>query len=253
MSNEKMKTLIKQHIITILCVLSILALFLPFAKVTAEMSMMGASSQSSNTVTGFTAAQEGILGYLLLVGPALLIAMNYVKALEKHKSLLAIAVPAVCLVVLIIVFMQAKGSAVKAAGGGGMVEMETKVSLGIGIIIAGLSYLATIVAGGVLYHNFTLDKAGLEKLKAESANFIGNAQEKISHTVQNVADRAEAAKESRTAETPTGPQSTTKKATNLNRTEEMLALIEKLSKMKDAGVLSEEEFKEKKQQLLEEI
>ena len=40
---------------------------------------------------------------------------------------------------------------------------------------------------------------------------------------------------------------------NLGRTEEVLQLIERLAQMKDAGILTEEEFSEKKAQLLSEI
>ena len=44
-----------------------------------------------------------------------------------------------------------------------------------------------------------------------------------------------------------------KKPVNLSRVDEILEIIEKLSKMKDTGVLTEQEYNEKKQQLLEEI
>ena len=40
---------------------------------------------------------------------------------------------------------------------------------------------------------------------------------------------------------------------NMNRADEVLALIERLAKMKESGILTEEEFTEKKQALLKEI
>lgn len=173
------KNLFKQHGLTILCGVAVVALFLPFLSVNAEMEVMGASSSSSSSITGFGAMSRAFLGWGLLLGPVLLVAMNYVKQLEKHKGLLAIAVPAVCLVIEIITFFMAKSADVSASGGGGLVSADVSASVGIGFIILFVVYVAMIVAGAVLYHNYTLDKAGLERLKNEGAGLVGKASDKI--------------------------------------------------------------------------
>lgn len=248
-----MKEIAKKHIITILCVISIIALFLPFAKVTAEMDIMGYGGSSSKNVSGFEVAKAGYLGFILLIGPIVLIAMNYVKQLEPHKGILAIAVPALCFVVLIIVFFQAKKFGLSALGGNdGAFDIEIKASLGIGFVIAALSYIASIVSGAVIYHNFTLDKAGLEKLKSESANIIQAAQQKVSQVGQSISNVSETAAAVNTENQP-ALKTTMRRSISVSKTEEILSLIERMAQLKDAGVLTEDEFTEKKKQLLEEI
>ena len=132
---------------------------------------------------------------------------------------------------------------------------EVTIKLGIGAILVGLSYIGTIIAGAVTYHDFTLDKAGLEKLKSNAADLLGTAQERISNVMQNTPKETKSnnatSADAISIEQPT--KSAHKKPANLSRIDEILELIEKLSKMKDTGVLTEQEYKEKKQQLLEEI
>lgn len=254
------KTLLKQHILTILCAVAILALFLPFFSVTSEMEMQYAnvSSSSTATTTGFGAVTKTLLGWALVIGPILLVAMNYVKKLEKYKGLLAIAVPVVCLVFEIITFFTAKGSSVSASGGNGAVGMEIKATLGIGFFVLILVYLGMIVAGAVLYHNFTLDKAGLERLKAEGADMfsggIGKLKESGTNLVHSASDKISNMQSNRNSDSSNEeapkPQ---KKSIKHNKVEETLSLIEKLASMKENGVLTEEEFTAKKKELLEGI
>lgn len=252
------KSLIKKHILTILCAIALLVLFLPFFSVTSEMEIMGQSSVSKATTTGFNAVTKTFLGWTLIIGPILLVAMNYVKQLEKRKGLLAIVVPIVCLVFEIITFFQAKNVSVSATGGNGMASMDVKTTLGIGFFILVLVYLGMIVAGAVLYHNFTLDKAGLERLKTEGADLLGGSVDKIKKSGTNIINSA-SDKMSNIQSNHTSASSNEevskphKKSINHNKVEETLMLIEKLASMKESGVLTEEEFTAKKKELLEEI
>lgn len=249
------KELLKQHILTILCAMALIALFLPFFSVTAEMEILGHSSSSSASTTGFNAIGHAFLGYGLIIGPVLLVAMNYIKQLEKHKGLLAIIVPIVCIVIEIITFFQAKGVSASASGGGGMVNSEVKATLGIGFFALILIYLGMIVAGAVLYHNFTLDKDGLERLKADGADLLGNSFEKIKENSTNIISSAseKISNIQLNSSELDATERTQKKNINHNKIQEILTLIEKLASMKDSGILTEEEFTAKKQELLEEI
>ena len=264
-----MKDILKKHLLTILCIVSIVAMFLPFMSAAVKMEVLGSSSEASQSMTGFSAAQEGFLGYLLLIGPVLLIAMNYIKQLEKYKGLLAIAVPAVCFIVCIIVIVQTKSYTVKAMGygGDGSFDVEIKYSLGFGGILALLSYIGEAIVGAVTYHNFNLknisfDKDSIQRLKQEGKQMMQSVQGSIcqaahavSDSVQNATARPEPSVDQTDGVVPVRAETkpAPKKAVNLNHTEEILAMIEKLSKMKDAGILTEEEFTEKKHQLLSEI
>lgn len=140
-----------------------------------------------------------------------------------------------------------------------------KVKIGFGAILALLSYVGTAVAGAVTYHNYTLDKNGLNRLRQESSQLLQSAQQKISEVAQNAQNSEQTQPTSvqtpstdiqatpMNATPPVKAKPVAKKPTNLSRTDEVLAMIEKLSKMKEAGVLTEEEFNEKKKQMLSEI
>ncbi len=247
------KEWILKNLLTILCVVSVVLLFLPFASGSVEVQSDFMDMSTKTTVTGFNAVTDGILGYSLLVGPVLLVAMNYIKQLDKYKSILAIVVPILCVIVVIITFIQCKGTIAKASGGGASVEVS--VSLGIGAILLVLSYLGTLIAGAMTFHNLTLDKAGLQKLKEDLANLPKNAQEKFSGSAQAPSGEGNATAKTNTENVNLGRNVSSKKttATSTNRATEILALIEKLSQMKDSGVLTEEEFAAKKKELLEEI
>lgn len=252
------KELLKQHILTILCAAALIALFLPFFSVTAEMEILGQSSASSVTTTGFDAIKEAFLGWGLVLGPILLVGMNYIKQLEKHKGLLAIVVPIICLIIEVITFFQAKGASASASGGNGMANAEIKATLGIGFFVLILIYSGMVVAGAVLYHNFTLDKAGLERLKTEGADLLGGSIDKLKESSTNIINSASDKISNMQLNQNSGTtneegQKPIKKSINHNKMQETLNLIEKLSTMKDNGILTEEEFTTKKQELLEEI
>lgn len=259
---------VKKHMIMILCILSILLLLLPMVTVVSSMeSAFISAGETSKAQIGFAAIKAGgIFGYLLIIGPALLVAMNYIEKLGKYKGVLAIVVPIVCVFALIIVLMQAKSGG--ASADIGVASMKVTVKLGIGAILLFITYIATAVAGAVIYHNFTLDKAGVEKLKGSAGEFFSAAQERVCGAIQNVTSAAGEIRTRSNSDQPEGTPASDapggesaprpvkvppKKSVSLNRTEEILSLIERLAKMRDDGILTDEEFSRKKQQLLEEI
>ena len=245
------KAIIKKNGITVLCALSILALFLPFAKLSTTVEIFGGASTQSDTVNGFAAVTDGTLGWGLIIGPALLIAMNYIRQLGKYKGLLAVAVPVICLILAIVNVMNAKNLAMDASGGDTF-SAKVSIAVGIGAILYVLCSVGTVILGLILYHDFTLDKAGLERLKGNSAELLTGVQEKVAQTMESAKTSIGEMTENmeRKSEIPGGKPS---KGLNPKKTEEILALIEKLASMKEAGILTEEEFSEKKKQLLEEL
>lgn len=260
-----MNDVLKRHLLTICCAVSIIALFLPFASCNIEMNILGESGADSQSMSGFIVMQEYSLAYVLLAGPILLIAMNYIKQLDQHKALLSIAVPAICLIACVVTFLSVKSIYASSIGVSEDFGVNIKIKIGFGAILAILSYIGTAVGGAVTYHNYTLDKNGLERLRQESSQLLQSAQQKISEVAQN-AQNSEQAQPTGVQTPSTSAQATStnvtppikakpiaKKPTNLSRTDEVLAMIEKLSKMKEAGVLTEEEFNEKKKQMLSEI
>lgn len=251
------KTIFKQHGLTILSAAAVLALVLPFISVTASVEILGSSGQSETVTTGFGAIGTTLLGLGLIVGPVLLVAMNYIKQLEKYKGLLAMGVPVLCLLIEVITFFIAKGASAAASAGGGAVNAEVSASMGIGFFVLILIYLGMIVSGAVLYFNFTFDKQGLERLKSEGADIFGNSFEKIkeggANIINSASEKISNMQDGAVKNTADGTQKPQKKTLNYNKVEEVLSLIEKLADMKEKGILTEEEFAEKKKELLEEI
>ena len=246
---------IKKHIIPILCILSILLLALPMGKVSANMESSVVSFSSDTSFTGFQALSNSVLTYLLIIAPALLIAACYVPALDRYKGLLAILAPTICIVVLIFTIFQSKGASTSASSE--YFSAEAKVKLSIGAFLLFATYIAPAIMGAVTYHQFTLDKAGMEKLKDNAADFLSNAQGKLSETMKNATNLANSIELPKTSSesgaTTSEPRVAATKSLNTKRIDEILVLIERLAKMRDVGVLTDEEFAQKKRQLLDEI
>ena len=179
------KQIIKKNLLTILCAIAIIALFLPLLSWTVENDY----ADMSQSITGFQVANQKFLGYLLLLGPAILIAMNYVEKLQKHKPILGIAVPIILILVLIIVFFQAKAIATAGNAAVGAVEsgfggflgedfdsgVDIKVSIGIGMIISAISYIAMAVLGFKTYGN----SAEVQQIRASVGKLASTTQEAV--------------------------------------------------------------------------
>lgn len=207
---------IKKHLLSILCIIAIISLFLPFATVTVEFF----GYEESNSASGFDAANEGILGYLLFLAPILLIAMNYIKQLEKHRGILSLTVPATCLLVLIIVFFQARSVATDGAD-----LVDISVSVGFGTILAAVCYIGMGIVGAKTHGSAILKKTGITGVKS-----IGV---KISQAVKN-----EASSEEKTIPSENSVEAS---ATEM---------LKKYKILLDDGIITQEEFDAKKKQLL---
>ena len=255
----KIQDLMKKNGIAVLCAISLVALALPAVNIITSMEILGSTSANTESLTGWALATDGILGLPLIVGPILLLVMNYIPQLQKYKGLLAVAVPALCLVILIIRILEAKSYSMSSTSEDYGINL--KIAVGVGGIILFVSYLGTILAGAVTYHNFTLDKAGLEKLKSDSSAFLNNLQDRMPRSVEESAEADEKSSDTEIQTESDKPKekhiakSSSQRYTSANkaRRDEVIALLEKLASMKESGILTEEEFSQKKKELLEEI
>lgn len=162
---------VKKNIIAILCVISLVALVFTWGEFTTTASVdvegFESSSSGSQSFGGFTAAMSTIFGYLLIIGPVALIAMNYVKQLEEKKGLLAIAVPVLCIVAWILVVMGADSIAAAGSAAAAGASVKTEVSLSFGAYLALISYIATGIAGALTFHG-----AKVKALKEKGESFV---------------------------------------------------------------------------------
>ncbi len=172
-----MKENVRKYLITGLCVLAILSLFLPFIGFDVKMELFGGSSGASEMSNGMTVIQESSLGFLLLIGPVFLAALPWIKPLAKWNKKLTIVIPIVCLISLVLTIFQMKSNGFDAYGEGIAVDMS--VSIGIGAILAGISYIACAVLGVLMKGDIEMDKVGMEQLKSEGLSLLEKAQESV--------------------------------------------------------------------------
>lgn len=235
-----MKEIWKQHQTAILCVVAILALAFPLISVTTDYSDV--------SITGFAAIENSLFALLLIILPFGLGASKYLAPLKKYQAMLKKLIPIFCILLLILVFFTCKSAATAGSDAfGGLVDIEVKV--GTGAILAFLSYIVLGVLGFKSVPDAVESAENKKPLNLDTAAIVETMQEKAAQAAEKIKAAANDAASNITAST-TAPA---KKSVSINRTNELLALIEKLSAMKDAGVLTEEEFSEKKKALLEEI
>lgn len=257
------KEFILKNLITICCVASIILLFLPFADISLALESSFIDTSSSTTITGFdtiTGEASTVIAWLMLICPIVLIAMNYIKQLDKYKSLLAIILPIVSIIAEICsLFFSAKSN---ASAMGETASVTLKSTPNIGFFLLMIAYIGTLIAGAMTFYGLKLSKEGIaefgNKLKEEGLSGLESMKEygqKVSegavNTSQSKADSSQPVKN--TSQTINNMTQKPTRKTNVSQANEVLELINQLSAMKEQGVLTDEEFLEKKKELLTQI
>ena len=147
--------IIKKYGIKILSALALIALFFPMA--TVEVG-----SFYSTSLSGFTIAFQGYICLLLIVGPAVIIAADYISIIKKFNALVQCGVSVLGIILTFVGYLQA--SKIAAAGeSAGMGFVDCDASFGFGGILCILCYIGILVLT-VLYQKDEL-KANIEALK----------------------------------------------------------------------------------------
>ncbi len=165
---------IRNNALTICAVISLLFYLLPFIRITSEVSNDYTDASSEIKLTGFTTmmgTHGSVIGFLLLLGPILLIVMNYVVNLRPYRRMISVSVPVASIVIEIVVFLMItsvlkKGvSSVSAAGAayddyGDEIDTAIKVKANpqIGFYLILLSYIITGIIGYITYYGLKLSK-----------------------------------------------------------------------------------------------
>ncbi len=132
--------IIKKHGIKTLCLVALIALFLPMSTVTVDY----AYDSWSTSLSGFTIAFQGYVCMLLIVGPVAIVGANYFVIVKRLKALVQVGVSVLCIILTFVGYLQA--SNIAAAGqavGGGFVDCSA--TLGFGGILCLLSYVGICV------------------------------------------------------------------------------------------------------------
>lgn len=275
------KEFFKKYSLVICAVVSLISLFLPV--LTAEVdSEFVSDTQSFTLISGIS--EGGWIGIALIVCPAVVIAMHFIKQLENYKPLISVIAPAICIVGLIIDYFLLKSgisgfdSAMSSMNSmfDTSADISAEMKIGVGFFLAMASYVAMLVLGAMTYHGLKLSKEGikefadntisnidseklndlkdssiqkLSQLKDTAASKVSSAVETVKETASNISGNI-----SETASDTVSPESQPVSKKKVNKDiDNTLSLIEKLADMKEKGILTEEEFTEKKKELLENI
>lgn len=127
---------VKKHLTTIISIVAIVALFLPFA--TVSPVVFGAKG------VGYKLNGFGV-SFLLIIPPVLLIIKNFIPQIKKYSQILSIGLPILAIAIFFISMLTAK------VPGMGMVDtgnaVKHHVAWEIGAFIALISYLASLILG----------------------------------------------------------------------------------------------------------
>lgn len=149
----------KKNGVTVLSVLSLIALFFPIIKMGVSVSVMGVSGESSNHLNGLDLAfGDDMLWLFMLITPAFYLVGAKLEALKKYEHILAVLLPIVSLLIMIKtrLFIGRYGMET------GFVDVEFDYGLA--------GYLLFIFYAAMLYFNaakfgYSLDISGAQQLK----------------------------------------------------------------------------------------
>jgi len=160
------KAFFKKHLLTICSAVTFIFFFLPFISV--GISMMGQSFSESVNVFDFLFDDFSIFAWLAFLSLAGLVAINYVKQLEKYKKLLTVVLPAVGLISTIILYLTETSDI-----------PSQYVSIGVGFFFILIGFIACFVVGTMSTRGLEFNKEGFSQLGSTIKNdTFTNAEDK---------------------------------------------------------------------------
>lgn len=276
------KEFILKNLMTIICGITIIALFFPFIGVSADVGVGGFSANSGEvSVEGYLIIFDGgFLGILMELCIMLIILSAYLPQLKPYRKIACAASSVIGFICLFIVPNLIAKSINSESGGG--VEVKAHISYKFGFWLMLICYVALIAMSVIqllgLRGNKVFDainqnsvsdnqvetapaavterfKNMAQTISENAANAVGNIKDKMS---SNTAPQEPPVQQAQSVQ----PMSTVQKASTSNNVsapapkgnpEETMKHIKELFEMKEAGILTEEEFNEKKQEFLKMI
>ena len=258
------KEMIIKNLNAILCGLCIVCLILPFCNIEATASVMGYSASEGVSVSGIDFITGcGLWGILFIIAVIAVLVCNYVDKLRENKKLITMLGS----FVMILSLFMAPGS-IHYSEGDSTASAEVKATYAIGfwliLIFALLLLIVAVISFFNLKGNAVFDAVNSDN-DGEGKNVsFGNVGEKISGAAKNVKDKVsetagrvtnksgnneDTEKDERTVTNASKSNAKDKKEDN----EYIMEQITQLFNMKEKGILSEEEFNEKKAELLKQM
>lgn len=126
-------------------------------------------ASDSLTVNGFTATFGGsgrFVGITILLGTAIIIALDYIAQLKPYKKIISTIGPLVCILFEVMTFIALKGTMKSSANiSGEMVEeteMSTKVGIQYGFVLVLIMYIVMGIAGYISYYGLKFPRKTVE-------------------------------------------------------------------------------------------
>ncbi len=276
------KEFILKNLMTIICGITIIALFFPFIGVSADVGVGGFSANSGEvSVEGYLIIFDGgFLGILMELCIMLIILSAYLPQLKPYRKIACAASSVIGFICLFIVPNLIAKSINSESGGG--VEVKAHISYKFGFWLMLICYVALIamsviqflgLRGNKVFDAINQNSVSYNQVEAapnavserfknmaqniseNAANAVGNIKDKMS---SNTAPQEPPVQQAQSVQ----PMSTVQKASTSNNVsapapkgnpEEVMKHIKELFEMKESGILTEEEFNEKKQEFLKMI
>ena len=271
------KEFILKNLTGILCVIAIIAMFLPFISIeTSASGGFGASVKSDPySYNGFSLITEGSLfGILTALCIVIIIASTYVPQLKQYRKFVLAGSAVLGIICLIIVpsnIASTASAANNAASGIAKVDVDTNINLLVGFWIILLCYIAILAVAVIQFFglkgNKVFDMVNSENSGETSANApqlnlnadklkeMVNA-DKLKEMAQNAAGSISGAASSVKDKVSNVVSSGGSEGGAVERKEDPKVIMERikeLHEMKEMGILTEEEFAEKKQEYLKKM
>lgn len=242
------KEFLTKNIASIISALIIVFMLFPMVSVSLKVNAGGFSGESDGpSVTGFQALTDGggFAGILLIAIPLLLLLLNYVKQLQAYKKYIYLVAPILGLVNLIFLVPSSLGTA-----SGGDASVEVKVKFLLGFWLMALGYVGLIAYGVSEFFNVKF-KNGVPQIGDLSKINLPKVDLSKISTTKNQPQQNNDNNINQNNDIQGNEVASSTKVISAQQTDEILETIRKLHTMKQEGVLTDEEFGEKKKALLD--
>lgn len=274
-----MNNKIMKYIPTVLCILMLVSLLLPFVSVGTSMSVGLISGSSETAVNGFTLISDGsFLAILLPLMPIIIVVSNYIASLAAYKKYICLGCSAFTILWLLII--PKLTSSASAEGASFDISVNRLIGFWIMFVCAILLtflYLIPIINKN---NNAFLSKLNpfpddlseenissnddsnnetdsdksvnipqLNISKDKISGFAKNMADTISEQSKNIVNKATEQAKNIADNVQTNHTANTK--VRNEKPEEIMEQLRKLNELKEAGILTDEEFTTKKQEMLD--
>ncbi|MGN0174084.1 MAG: SHOCT domain-containing protein [Acutalibacteraceae bacterium] len=285
MNKINLNTILK-HLTGILCALFLVSFLFPFGSAEATASSGGTSVDGPEvSISGTSIVTSGGLWGILILASLLAIALSsYLPQLAGYKKMICLAGSGILILSLFMV-TGTVASAVSTGGEAGAgitgsadIDVDVKINYLIGfwimlvdsVLLLGLSIINFFdLKGNPVFDAVNTANESNESMGGGSASIdfseqLGNIKEKVTSVAQNIGESvsnvagnisssATSATSSESNSVAVGAKSTQKPAVKKLDPDYIMENIKKLHEMKESGILTEEEFAQKKKEFLEKM